>query len=223
MNIWDRQNVPFADYNYTQKRSSKPIPAKIYNGGTINAGEHLRPQTVMIVPSSTSTYSLDVEQTTEIIPNKIFGTLLVQALWATLEKGQFTAEAFVETVRLNAPMYGQDKLFQEAIEITRREEPNAITRRLVTVGVEAYPQSEVLMNYAKAFAPPRVIERQPARHNFSKTMRWLSAHSHEYVGQWIAVRDGELLDTTASLKALIAQLGTLADDETVMTTYIPTT
>jgi hypothetical protein len=113
--------------------------------------------------------------------------------------------------------------FQEAIQIALQHEALTDARRLVAIGLQDYPESEVLKRYEHALAPPKLISRAPATQNYSKSMRWLSAHSHEHVGHWLALQDGVLLGTAQSREALDAQLGALIQQDDVLVTRIPST
>ncbi len=48
-------------------------------------------------------------------------------------------------------------------------------------------------------------------------MQWLREHSQEYIGLWIALRGPELLGTAHSRKELLEQLGTLLDNNLLIT------
>ncbi len=83
-------------------------------------------------------------------------------------------------------------------------------------GAEYHPDNQEVQKYARVLAPPKVVSRDmppdPAR---KANREWLKAHSGEYSGQWVAVRNGDLLGATKSLKELTEQVG---DTEGVLLT-----
>jgi hypothetical protein len=169
-------------------------------------------------------FQFPLEQTKDALSNEKLRTAILTAAWMTMDQGQMSEEFFIDSVRLNAPQYGESELYREAIQIALKHEAITTARRLARLGAEAYPENEVLRNYERVLAPPRVVETGTRTgRDFSKSMRWLAAHSHEYVGQWLALRNGELLRTDTSRKALIAQLGAVANEKDLLITRVPET
>lgn len=56
------------------------------------------------------------------------------------------------------------------------------------------------------------IQNDPAAHPLPmvKAGAWLKEHSAEYVGQWVALRDDELVAVAGSFRELHAQIGSLS-------------
>lgn len=83
---------------------------------------------------------------------------------------------------------------------------------LATQGVEQYPDHQELQKLAYLLASPKVIQRDLSPDLSQRANRdWIHAHSAQYRGQWVALRNGELLATAASLHALTQQLGISRD------------
>jgi len=148
---------------------------------------------------------------------------VLDVAWTLLKSHQLTLDSFVEMIRLNAPEHGGAALFAAAISHSITEEALRLARALTDAGLGQYPVDQRLINYQKALAPPKLISRTPSKRNFAITMRWLSTHSHEYVGQWIAVQDGVLISTGGSRKMLVEQLGDAAQQDNMLITHVPST
>lgn len=87
-----------------------------------------------------------------------------------------------------------------------------IARQLSTQGAERHPQHSELQKYARILAPPKVTRSDLPPDPTLRTNRdWLKTHGDVFKGQWVALRDGQLLGSAASLKALAAQLGDTTD------------
>ena len=157
------------------------------------------------------------------MPAEMVRQTVLDTAWHMIKSNQINAESFVELIALNAPANGGPVLFADAISRSFTEDAVRLSRALTEAGLQQYPADQTLLNYQKTLAPPRLISRTPAKHNFSKTTRWLSAHSHEYVDQWLALRDGELLGIGSTRKALAEQIGGLAEQNDVLITYVPAT
>ena len=68
--------------------------------------------------------------------------------------------------------------------------------------------SKRLQNAARAFAPPRVLARGlPAEEGPEANRAWIIANRSHYRGQWVALRNGELLGAGERLKDLAARFG----------------
>ena len=79
---------------------------------------------------------------------------------------------------------------------------------LATEGAERFPRHAELAKMARILAPPRVIRSDlPPDPSIAADMDWLRAHYDEYRGQWIALRNGQLLGTAGSLSELADKIG----------------
>ena len=81
-------------------------------------------------------------------------------------------------------------------------------RNLATQGAEQYPDHQELQKFAYLLAPPKVIQRDlPPTSSWKDDRAWLMAHRHEYRGQWVGLRNGQLLASATTLRAVIGQIG----------------
>jgi len=79
---------------------------------------------------------------------------------------------------------------------------------LATEGAERFPRHAELAKMARILAPPKVIRSDlPPDPSIAADMDWLRAHYDEYRGQWIALRNGQLLGTANSLRELADKIG----------------
>ncbi len=159
----------------------------------------------------------------EIISTETVRRTLLEVAWHLLHNHELTSDSFVEMITLNAPTSNGAALFVAAVRKALIEEAVSLARQLTERGLQLYPADAELVHYQQVLAAPKVISRSPAKHNFSKTMRWLSAHSHEYLDRWIAVQDGVLLGQESTRTALVEQLGDIAEGEDVLITRVPST
>jgi len=159
----------------------------------------------------------------EAVSTAVVHQTLLEVAWRLLTKHELTRESFVEMISLNAPDNGAATLFIDAVNMAITEDAIFLARQLTNRALQQFPEDRALLHYREVLAPPKVIGTRPASHDFSKSMRWLSAHSHEYVGQWLALEDGVLLGTAKSRKALVEQLGSHAEADNVLLTRVPAT
>ncbi|HEY6328744.1 MAG TPA: hypothetical protein VI756_05365 [Blastocatellia bacterium] len=68
-------------------------------------------------------------------------------------------------------------------------------------------------------APPKVVATRPARDSGIRANRdWLKAHSDEYHGKWIGLRNGELVGVAESVDEL-KQSGVFEKDTLITRVY----
>ncbi|MEW6718335.1 MAG: hypothetical protein AB1345_12660 [Chloroflexota bacterium] len=81
-------------------------------------------------------------------------------------------------------------------------------RRIASQGASRFPNDEQIQRYVRVLAPPRIVSKETSPRSDLKANRdWLQAHRNEYQGQWIALRNGELLGAAQSLRELKDQVG----------------
>ena len=62
-------------------------------------------------------------------------------------------------------------------------------------------------SWAHLLSPPRVTTSSyRPRRNFGADNAWLRENREAFLGRWVALRDGQLLDTDIALRALIERL-----------------
>ncbi|WP_374880161.1 hypothetical protein [Microseira sp. BLCC-F43] len=87
-----------------------------------------------------------------------------------------------------------------------------IARQLAFRAVELYPENEKIQYYAYVLAPPKatVVPSNPERRQSIMADRaWMDKNRLNYIGRWVALRNGELLADAASLDELAAKVGDL--------------
>jgi hypothetical protein len=85
-------------------------------------------------------------------------------------------------------------------------------RHISTEGVKFYPNESEIQEYARLFAPARVLPTQEhSNSNQNANIAWLKAHGSEYRGKWVALKDGHLLGAEITLKELVQRIGDVTD------------
>ncbi len=100
-----------------------------------------------------------------------------------------------------------------------------LAMELAQKGRQIFPDSQQLQQAADVLRPPVVVGTRPAQGDHGQALRaWLTEHSHEYLGQWVAVRNGALLGVSSTLKDLSQQIGPDTDTpETLVVKVLPFT
>lgn len=94
--------------------------------------------------------------------------------------------------------------FARAIHWALTTGAHLTARALATAGAAQYPDDAELQKAARILAPPRLLRRLPADPTIRANHDWLRAHRLDYPGQWVALRNGQLLASSDSLQALTA-------------------
>jgi putative addiction module CopG family antidote len=80
-------------------------------------------------------------------------------------------------------------------------------RQFALDGAKRYPDHAELRTYAHVLAPPRLTQvGQIQTPSIRASRQWLRAHWQDYLGQWVAVRDGQLLYASPSFDELSAHI-----------------
>jgi len=102
--------------------------------------------------------------------------------------------------------------FFQAIQLALSVGAYLVARRLSFQGAERYPQHSELQKYARVLAPPKVTRSNlPPDPTLKTNHAWLKTHGDAFRGQWVALRDGQLLGMATSLQALVEQVGEAKD------------
>lgn len=97
--------------------------------------------------------------------------------------------------------------FIRGVRLALEAGAHAAARELSAKGARRHPESTELGKQAYILAPPRVIRGQAATNSTHRANRdWLKAHGEEYHGQWVALRDGELLGVANTMEELTSRL-----------------
>jgi len=97
-----------------------------------------------------------------------------------------------------------------AIDLALHQEMAALAIELAQLGQRLFSDHERIQQAARVLAPPAIRGVRPSRaRGLKASMEWLREHANEYRGQWVAVREGQLLGAAKSLKELVS----LVDEE----------
>jgi hypothetical protein len=93
---------------------------------------------------------------------------------------------------------------------------------LAETGYEMHPTDNYLERAVRVLAPPEITERnRPAQKGLSASMLWLRNHAEDYQATWVALQDGELIDSASTRRELVSKLGSVTDNSSVLITRIP--
>lgn len=108
--------------------------------------------------------------------------------------------------------------FLRAVDLALMAGAYLAARRLATQGASQYPNQPELQQLAQLLAPPQVTAGTGGPQVGVEANRmWLRTHWEEYRGQWVALRYGQLLGVADSLDALVAQVGNIKNNDTLVT------
>jgi hypothetical protein len=106
----------------------------------------------------------------------------------------------------------------KAVQLALAAGAHMAARHLAQEGAERYPAHAELQKYARLLAPPRVIQRNlPPRPDLRTNHDWMKRQGPAYRGQWVALRDGQLLATADTFDALAQKV---SDRQHVLLTRI---
>ena len=89
---------------------------------------------------------------------------------------------------------------------------------LAQLGGRLFPDHERGQRAARVLAPPVVrAVRAPRARGLDASMAWFDEHASQYRGQWVAVREGQLLAAAESLEELMPVIG---DGEDAISTIV---
>lgn len=98
--------------------------------------------------------------------------------------------------------------FAAAVRSALAGDQPQLARTLAEHGHRLYPEHAELARLAQVLAPPKVSALDlPPDPDVALNWAWLDAHGAEYVGQWVAVRRGELQGAAATVPDLKAAVG----------------
>jgi hypothetical protein len=91
-------------------------------------------------------------------------------------------------------------------------------RKLAAYGGNRFPENDVMQKYAKILGPTLVTDRNlPPDPAATADMNWLKNHNEEYRGQWVALRNGQLLGNAETRKDLLAQVNNPKENRILIT------
>jgi hypothetical protein len=97
-----------------------------------------------------------------------------------------------------------------AIRAAFLEEAHLRARELAVEGHRRFPDDPELARYAYVLAPPKVLDAHlPPDPSVELDIQWLHEHADEYHGEWIALKNGQLVahaPTPPQLKELLPDI-----------------
>lgn len=107
-----------------------------------------------------------------------------------------------------------------AIDLALHQGMSSLAIELARLGRGLFPDHERVQHAAYVLAPPSPAARvshAPHARGLRESRAWFREHARQYRGQWVAVREGQLLGTAASLEALSPVIG---EDEDAISTIV---
>jgi hypothetical protein len=109
----------------------------------------------------------------------------------------------------------------KAIDLALSLEMTKLARKLAQLGGRLFPDHERIQQAAKVLSPPvisRVYSSQTK--GLEASMAWFDNHADQYRGQWVAVREGQLLGVANSLAELTPLIGEGEDAVSTIVTKV---
>lgn len=105
-----------------------------------------------------------------------------------------------------------------AVRLAISAEAPALARELSMIGSELYPHDAELKALSRITASPIVTtRREPPRSDIRADRDWVRTHRQDYRGQWVALRNGELLAAAETAEALIRRVGDVRNSGMLIT------
>ena len=122
-------------------------------------------------------------------------------------------DAFVRTLQR---VKWEDRRASEFVRVIRLAldvSAPAAARHLFVLGQKYHPNNPYLSVYSKLFgeSPRASIRALPANNTLKANREWLKEHRIAYRGQWIALKEGELLATGSSLDDLRSKISDVSN------------
>jgi len=98
--------------------------------------------------------------------------------------------------------------FSQAIQLALSMGLYDNARHLSAKAIRLYPNHTGLQKYERVLAPPRVTRsNRPPDPTLEANRDWLMSHADTFSGQWVALRNGQLVASADSLPLLVEQIG----------------
>jgi len=109
-----------------------------------------------------------------------------------------------------------------AIDLALGMGMSRLPMKLAQLGGRLFPDHERVQQAAYVLAPPvaRVTTHLPRARGLDDSMTWIEEHSRQYQGQWVAVREGQLLGAAQSLDDIMPLVGQGADAVSTIVTRV---
>ena len=141
----------------------------------------------------------------------------------TLEESACAGDrsAFVALVKAIDWSAHQPDELTTAIDLALSLEMASLAIELAQLGGCLFPDHERIQRAARVLAPPIIRNvATPRAEGLSGSMAWLDAHANQYQGQWVAVREGQLLGAAPSLEELADVIGEDQDTTSTIITRV---
>lgn len=101
--------------------------------------------------------------------------------------------------------------FLRGVQLALAAGAHLAARNLSALGAIRFPDREDLQKYARVLAPSKVTRtKQLTSSNWKANRDWLVEHGAFYRGQWVALRDGNLVASADTLKDLSHRISSKA-------------
>jgi hypothetical protein len=191
---WKTEKLPrAANCSLEVRRRQRRRPRRRIYGVEVPSFEKL----YAALSSSRGTWAIDVAPRPE--------TVLARLEEAASAKDE---RAFLDTLEQVEWKGAAEASFIHVIRLALKAGAYMAARQIANEGLEAYPESAEMKDYAAAFAPPTVVANNlPANPSLRLNRDWLRANANQYSGQWVALKRGELLGASHSFDELFKQVG----------------
>ena len=105
-----------------------------------------------------------------------------------------------------------------AIDLALKVEAHLTARKLAQEGALRFPNHPEMAKYAHVLSPVKIVRTGlPPDAGIAQNNLWLKQNRQQYLGRWVALRDGELLAWGNSFQELRQQVGPLKDTRILAT------
>lgn len=102
--------------------------------------------------------------------------------------------------------------FFDAVHLALKAGAHLTARRLATEGVRRYPHDSGLQKMYQLLRAPQVLNAHlPSVSSLTANRHWMQAHAAKYRGQWVALKDGELVASALTVYELKARVEDLKE------------
>lgn len=126
---------------------------------------------------------------------------------------------FVQTVQSIDWLLQSPELFLRTIDLALALEMAIVARQLAKDGFRRFPNHTRLQDAYTVLSPAKAIPRETGDGGITQSMREVNMQAEKYRGQWVALKDGQVLSAAATLKALHSQLEP-TDDRSILITKV---
>lgn len=99
---------------------------------------------------------------------------------------------------------------------------HSIAGELAAKGHKMFPHDPTLERIARVLAPPELVRAGvPAVPGLNDSVKWFEEHREQYRGQWVVIRNGELVSTADSREELDTVLENLDARTEVLVVKVP--